>query len=73
MDHLREFPKPLTRDPGERLSQLYFVLDRLGLENGAFKQLTCEYMREEFNPKTPNIEDVRYALLLRINKATAKL
>ncbi|KAK6539567.1 hypothetical protein TWF694_009777 [Orbilia ellipsospora] len=26
----------------------------------AFEQLTTEYMRENFNPQTPDIEDVKY-------------
>ncbi|KAI9788718.1 MAG: hypothetical protein M1835_002117 [Candelina submexicana] len=30
------------------------------METGAFTQLTRRYMREEFNPKTPDLSDVRY-------------
>ncbi|KAI9719245.1 MAG: hypothetical protein M1812_003575 [Candelaria pacifica] len=30
------------------------------METGAFSQLTRRYMREEFNPRTPDLSDVRY-------------
>ncbi|KAL1958834.1 hypothetical protein VTO42DRAFT_3671 [Malbranchea cinnamomea] len=50
----------LDRIGDERLLQLYYVLDRLGFENGAFEQLTCRYMEREFNPNTPDVDDVRY-------------
>ncbi|KAK6522511.1 hypothetical protein TWF281_001957 [Arthrobotrys megalospora] len=32
----------------------------MGLETGAFQQLTTEFMRSNFNPNTPDIEGVRY-------------
>ncbi|RDK42584.1 triacylglycerol lipase [Aspergillus phoenicis ATCC 13157] len=44
----------------DRLAQLYYALDRLKVETGAFAQLTRDYMTNTFNPATPDIEDVRY-------------
>ena len=44
----------------ERLPQLYGVARRLGVETGAFAQLTQRYMTEDFNPKTPDDPSVRY-------------
>ncbi|KAL4975922.1 alpha/beta-hydrolase [Aspergillus desertorum] len=44
----------------DRLAQLYYVLEKIRIESGAFSQLTREYMEKTFNPQTPNIEDVRY-------------
>ncbi|KAJ5659032.1 hypothetical protein N7507_005483 [Penicillium longicatenatum] len=44
----------------ERLPQIYYALNRLRVETGAFGQLTRKYMSETFNPNTPNVEDVRY-------------
>lgn len=49
----------LTLSADERLSQLYYVLDRLGAASRAFEQLTRKYMQNEFNPKTPDVDDVR--------------
>ncbi|OAL54221.1 alpha/beta-hydrolase [Pyrenochaeta sp. DS3sAY3a] len=40
--------------------RLYKVLEYFGLETGAFTQLTQEYMRDNFNPKTPDVADVKY-------------
>lgn len=42
------------------MPKLYKVLDFFGLETGAFRQLTEEYMIEKFNPRTPDLEGVRY-------------
>ncbi|CEJ93117.1 hypothetical protein VHEMI08729 [[Torrubiella] hemipterigena] len=42
------------------LPRLYGVLSRLGLGTEAFEQLTTRYMREQFNPQTPDAADVRY-------------
>jgi triacylglycerol lipase len=39
---------------------LYGVLGRVGLGTQAFAQLTRRYVVEEFNPSTPDREDVRY-------------
>ncbi|SMR41799.1 unnamed protein product [Zymoseptoria tritici ST99CH_1E4] len=43
-----------------RLPKLYKALEFVGVETGAFKQLTCEYMAESFNPRTPDDESVQY-------------
>lgn len=42
------------------LSGIYKVVERVGMGTGAFAQLTTKYMAKEFNPKTPDVEDVRY-------------
>ncbi|KAI6712618.1 triacylglycerol lipase [Diplocarpon mali] len=39
---------------------VYNMLQRVGIETGAFKQLTRKYMQEEFNTKTPDAPGVRY-------------
>ena len=44
----------------ERLPQVYRALKALNVETGAFSQLTQGYMRENFNPKTPDREGVKY-------------
>ncbi|KAL4792745.1 Alpha/Beta hydrolase protein [Aspergillus venezuelensis] len=44
----------------DRLAQLYYLLEQIKIETGAFAQLTREYMEKEFNPNTPDLEDVRY-------------
>ncbi|KKK26831.1 hypothetical protein ARAM_003394 [Aspergillus rambellii] len=44
----------------DRLAQIYYALDRLKVETGAFSQLTRKYMEQTFNPSTPDIDDVRY-------------
>lgn len=44
----------------DRLAQLYYVLEQIKVETGAFSQLTREYMEKSFNPSTPDVEDVRY-------------
>ncbi|KAL4878288.1 Alpha/Beta hydrolase protein [Aspergillus karnatakaensis] len=44
----------------DRLAQLYYLLERISIESGAFSQLTREYMEKTFNPSTPDIHDVRY-------------
>jgi triacylglycerol lipase len=44
----------------KHLPRLYQFVEQLGLSTGAFSQLTTWYMREEFNPKTPDAEGVRY-------------
>lgn len=40
--------------------RLYKVLESLGMETGAFSQLTIDYMTNEFNPRTPDVEGIRY-------------
>ncbi|KAF1808332.1 alpha/beta-hydrolase [Eremomyces bilateralis CBS 781.70] len=49
----------------EQLGPIHFkrlsrVLGQVGMESGAFSQLTQKYLIEEFNPKTPDRDDVRY-------------
>ncbi|KAJ5312966.1 hypothetical protein PENANT_c018G06815 [Penicillium antarcticum] len=44
----------------ERLPQVYYALDRLKVETGAFEQLTRKYMTETFNPNVPDVDDVQY-------------
>ncbi|KAJ6185080.1 Arrestin-like N-terminal [Penicillium mononematosum] len=44
----------------DRLPQIYYALNRLSVETGAFAQLTRKYMTETFNPNTPDVDDVRY-------------
>jgi triacylglycerol lipase len=43
-----------------RLPVVYKALDKVGIETGAFSQLTRKYMTEEFNPATPDDPNVRY-------------
>ncbi|GAB7362738.1 hypothetical protein MBLNU230_g3044t1 [Neophaeotheca triangularis] len=40
--------------------KLYKVLNFFGLEAGAFSQLTRKYMAESFNPRTPDVDGIRY-------------
>lgn len=55
------FADYVIRFVGEkRLPKLYRILERMGLETGAFEQLTTEFMRNNFNPKTPDVEGVKY-------------
>jgi hypothetical protein len=42
------------------IPRVYKVLEYFGLETGAFRQLTEQYMTEKFNPRTPDVEGVRY-------------
>ncbi|CAI7576390.1 unnamed protein product [Penicillium glandicola] len=42
----------------DRLPQIYYALNRLSVETGAFAQLTRKYMTESFNPNTPDMDDV---------------
>ncbi|KAL2824777.1 triacylglycerol lipase [Aspergillus cavernicola] len=44
----------------ERLAQVYYLLQQIRIESGAFSQLTREYMEKTFNPNTPDMDDVRY-------------
>ncbi|KAL2808942.1 Alpha/Beta hydrolase protein [Aspergillus granulosus] len=44
----------------DRLAQLYYLLEKVRIESGAFSQLTREYMEKTFNPNTPDVGDVRY-------------
>ncbi|GAB7356524.1 hypothetical protein MBLNU459_g7270t1 [Dothideomycetes sp. NU459] len=42
------------------IPKLYKLLEFVGFETGAFSQLTQKYMAENFNPKTPDREGIRY-------------
>ena len=42
------------------LPKVYKALDYFGFASGAFRQLTQQYMAEKFNPRTPDVEGVRY-------------
>jgi triacylglycerol lipase len=44
----------------QRLPTIYKICESIGFGTGAFSQLTRTYMNEEFNPKTPDDETVRY-------------
>ena len=44
----------------QRLPKIYSTLRALSVETGAFSQLTRAYMREKFNPMTPDREGVTY-------------
>ena len=44
----------------ERLPSIYKFVEGIGLETGAFQQLTRHYMAEQFNPRTPDDPDIRY-------------
>jgi triacylglycerol lipase len=39
-------------------------MEKVGLESEAFSQLTRKYMTENFNPKTPDLESVKYGAIL---------
>jgi triacylglycerol lipase len=42
------------------IPKIYKALDFFGLDTGAFRQLTPKYMIEKFNPRTPDVDGVRY-------------
>ncbi|KAI0453450.1 Alpha/Beta hydrolase protein [Xylaria acuta] len=44
----------------DRLPGLYKLLGRVGMETGAFEQLTSAYMTKDFNPRTPDSPETRY-------------
>ncbi|KAF3131883.1 hypothetical protein TWF569_011051 [Orbilia oligospora] len=44
----------------QRLPRLYRILEMVGLETGAFQQLTTVFMRNDFNPNTPDVDGVKY-------------
>jgi triacylglycerol lipase len=49
------------REIGEgNVGSVYRLLGKLGIESGAFAQLTTGYMRERFNPENLDDEKVRY-------------
>lgn len=42
------------------IKRIYKVMEYVGFETGAFSQLTRDYMTDTFNPKTPDVDGVRY-------------
>ncbi|KAB8754779.1 hypothetical protein FH972_026567 [Carpinus fangiana] len=42
------------------LPRIYKILEAFGMETGAFSQLSAQYMREVFNPKTIDVKGVKY-------------
>ncbi|KAI8956709.1 putative triacylglycerol lipase [Daldinia sp. FL1419] len=44
----------------ERLPSIYELVQGVGVDTGAFEQLTPKYMTESFNPRTPDDPTVRY-------------
>ncbi|RYP78829.1 hypothetical protein DL771_000214 [Monosporascus sp. 5C6A] len=42
------------------LPSIYKFVEGIGMDTGAFQQLTRHYMAEEFNPRTPDDPNVRY-------------
>ncbi|EXJ83544.1 triacylglycerol lipase [Capronia coronata CBS 617.96] len=49
------------RDIGpDLLPRIFGTLERLKINSGAFSQLTTDYVRNKFNPVTPNDPSVRY-------------
>jgi triacylglycerol lipase len=43
-----------------QIKRIYKVMEYFGFETGAFSQLTRDYMKSSFNPRTPDIADVKY-------------
>lgn len=59
--HGSSFADFLFREIGNhRLPRIYKLLDRIGVETGAFEQLTSTYMEKDFNPRTPDDPNVSY-------------
>lgn len=46
--------------PQTFLPHFYKLFEDLGISVGAFSQLTTKYMRQNFNPKTPDVESIQY-------------
>ncbi|KAI6089932.1 putative triacylglycerol lipase [Hypoxylon rubiginosum] len=44
----------------DRLPSIYKFVEGVGMDTGAFQQLTRSYMAEKFNPQTPDDPNVRY-------------
>ena len=42
------------------IPRVYKILEFFGLESGAFRQLTGDYMNDKFNPRTPDVEGIKY-------------
>ncbi|KAI1167627.1 Alpha/Beta hydrolase protein [Nemania serpens] len=59
--HGSSFADFLFRKIGnDRLPGIYKLLERVGMETGAFEQLTSTYMENDFNPRTPDDPKVSY-------------
>jgi triacylglycerol lipase len=59
--HGSSFADFLFREIGDdRLPEIYKLLERIGMGTGAFEQLTSTYMKNNFNPRTPDDPDVSY-------------
>ncbi|KAI0540492.1 Alpha/Beta hydrolase protein [Xylaria digitata] len=59
--HGSSFADFLFREIGsDRLPELYRLLERVGMETGAFEQLTSTYMINDFNPRTLDDPEVSY-------------
>ncbi len=48
-------------------------MDFLGLETGAFSQLTRQYMQENFNPKTPDVDGIRFVISEQLSRTSHQL
>ncbi|KAF2808271.1 alpha/beta-hydrolase [Mytilinidion resinicola] len=46
--------------PPHAVKRIYKALEYVGFETGAFSQLTRKYMAESFNPRTPDVDGIRY-------------
>ncbi|KAI1301981.1 Alpha/Beta hydrolase protein, partial [Xylaria venustula] len=59
--HGSSFADFLIQEIGkERLPSIYKLLERVGMETGAFEQLTAAYMTSDFNPRTLDDPQVSY-------------
>ncbi|TGJ76806.1 hypothetical protein E0Z10_g10833 [Xylaria hypoxylon] len=59
--HGSSFADFLFREIGnDHLPRIYRLLERVRLETGAFEQLTSTYMKNDFNPRTPDDPEVSY-------------
>ncbi|KAF2967629.1 hypothetical protein GQX73_g5934 [Xylaria multiplex] len=59
--HGSSFADFLFREIGsDRLPEIYRLLERVGMETGAFEQLTSTYMINDFNPRTLDDPEVSY-------------
>ena len=59
MSHLFKMKMVLT-DVAHHKTRLYRAMESVGMETGAFSQLTRAYMEHTFNPNTPDAEGVKF-------------
>jgi triacylglycerol lipase len=45
--------------PADYTPRVYKALESVGLDTGAFSQLTRKYMTESFNPRVPDVDSVK--------------